>query len=67
MVTFMQDKIRNLGGTLDKTNIICRKCPQMMHSGFDPDYGILLCANHVRKKYKLEDAMAHGTSVKTPA
>ena len=62
----MQEKIQRLGGDLNKENIVCQKCPELMHSGFDPDYGILLCANRLRKKYKLEDALSHGKQTAVP-
>ena len=60
MVTFMMKKIKHLGGELNTSNIVCRTCPEFMFSGFDPDHGIVLCANRTREYNYLEDALSHG-------
>lgn len=57
----MQDKITKLGGDLHAGNIVCQRCTGMQSGGFDPDYGILLCANKLRSRKHQEDTMAHGT------
>ena len=59
-IRFMQEKIRKLGGDLNKDNIKCMKCTALKGSGFDPDYGIQLCANRSKKRSLIEDCMAHG-------
>ena len=56
----MRQNINQLGGDLHKGNIRCRKCTNAQAGGFDPNYGILLCANHLRKRTEVEDTMAHG-------
>lgn len=68
VVRFLQDKIGNLNGKLDDTNVLCRRCPARLtpdgqvhrqSGGFSPDHGILLCANEIRDKKHLEDTLAH--------
>ena len=59
-IRFMQEKIRKLGGDLNKDNIRCMKCTALKGSGFDPDYGIQLCANRTKQKSLIEDCLAHG-------
>ena len=64
-VNFLQKKIRMLGGDLNKNNMRCMKCRALKGSGFDPDYGIQLCANRTKRRNMLEDCMAHGMSTRT--
>lgn len=68
VVRFMNDKIRELNGALDDTNVICRRCParltadgqvHRMGGGFEPTMGILICANEMRNKKHMEDTLAH--------
>ena len=59
-IRFTQEKIRKLGGDLHVGNIRCMKCTAVKGSGFDPDYGIQLCANRIKTRGLLEDCMAHG-------
>lgn len=59
VVVFMNQEIAALGGDVGKHNIRCRTCPQASQGGFDSDFGIKICANHVETKSKMEDAMAH--------
>ncbi|KAK1756252.1 peptidase M76 family-domain-containing protein [Echria macrotheca] len=67
-VRFLQEKISALGGTLDASNVVCRRCPGRVaedgsvvrqSGGFSPDHGILLCANEFRNRGHLEDTLAH--------
>lgn len=67
-VVFMLNKIRDLGGNLDSSNILCRRCPARLtedgqvhrqSGGFSPDHGILICANEVRDRKHLEDTLSH--------
>ncbi|KAI1818715.1 peptidase M76 family-domain-containing protein [Poronia punctata] len=67
-VRFMQDKIYALNGKLDKTNIVCARCPARLTEdgqvhrqagGFDPNTGILICSNEVVDQGHLEDTLAH--------
>ncbi|KAK3333523.1 peptidase M76 family-domain-containing protein [Cercophora scortea] len=67
-VRFLRDKVYALNGTLDASNVICRRCPGRVaengqvvrqSGGFSPDHGILLCANEVRNRGHLEDTLAH--------
>lgn len=59
-IRFTHEKIRKLGGDLHSGNIKCMKCRAFKGSGFDPDYGIQLCANRSKTRSMLEDCLAHG-------
>lgn len=59
IVRYMSENIKRLGGDLGKHNMRCKRCDTAMEGGFDPKYGILLCANRVEKQSQMEDVMAH--------
>jgi inner membrane protease ATP23 len=68
VVRFMRDEVRKLGGELDASNVVCKRCPARLtedgnvvrqSGGFSPAHGILLCANEVRNRGHLEDSLAH--------
>lgn len=68
VVRFLSDKIQDLNGKLDRSNIHCRRCPSVLEEdgtvnrqagGFDPNHGILICANEVRDRKHMEDTVAH--------
>jgi inner membrane protease ATP23 len=59
VIRFLSDNIRQLGGDLSSHNIYCRRCTNRKAGGFDPEYGILLCANEMKDQGHLEDTMAH--------
>ena len=59
IVRFMNENIQRLGGDLGKHNIRCRRCDEGMMAGFDPQYGIKLCANRLETRNQVEDSMAH--------
>ncbi|KAM0559588.1 hypothetical protein ACHAPJ_004112 [Fusarium lateritium] len=68
VVRFMSEKIQDLNGRLDPSNVVCRRCPSQLgedgtvlrqSGGFSPDHGILLCANEIRDRKHLEDTLAH--------
>jgi inner membrane protease ATP23 len=67
-VRFMADRINALNGKLDASNIMCRRCPARLMpdgqvrrqaGGFDPNHGILICANEIRDRKHLEDTLSH--------
>lgn len=67
-VNFLSKKIEDLNGNLDKSNVLCRRCPARLtedgqvhrqSGGFSPDHGILLCANEIRDRKHLEDTLSH--------
>jgi hypothetical protein len=60
IVRFMRDNINQLGGDIHSGNVRCRRCTTRQSGGFDPDYGIQICANQLRNRGHLEDTMAHG-------
>lgn len=61
IIRFMTQNLAQLGGTLDKNNIRCRRCEyhERMEGGLDPKYGIKLCANVVEERSRMEDVLAH--------
>ncbi|KAI1324876.1 peptidase M76 family-domain-containing protein [Xylariaceae sp. FL0255] len=67
-VVFLRRKIEALNGRMDSSNIICGRCPGRLFEdgsvirqsgGFDPRFGILLCANELRSRSHLEDTLSH--------
>ncbi|RYP90401.1 hypothetical protein DL770_003485 [Monosporascus sp. CRB-9-2] len=67
-VTFLRQRIADLGGELDARNVVCRRCPARLtedgavhrqSGGFSPDHGVLVCANEIRDRRHLEDTLAH--------
>jgi inner membrane protease ATP23 len=59
IVRFMRHNINLLGHDLNEQNMRCKRCTTQQSGGFDPEYGILLCANKFRNRGHLEDTMAH--------
>ena len=57
----MREKINQLGGDIHSLNVRCRRCHTLQTGGFDPHFGIQICANAVRNQGALEDTLAHGT------
>ena len=58
-IRFLQDNIKQLGGNLGSHNIYCRRCTQRQAGGFDPKFGIQICANEMQDNAHLEDTLAH--------
>lgn len=61
LIRYLSTNIAQLGGKLDSSNIRCRRCEphERMQGGFDPRYGIKLCANVLEGRKKVEDTLAH--------
>lgn len=59
VVRFMRQNINQLGQDINEDNIHCRRCTTQQSGGFDPQYGILLCANQFRNRGHMEDTLAH--------
>ena len=59
IIRFMRENIAQLNGDINSSNIRCRRCTTRQSGGFDPDYGIRICANELRNQGHLEDTMAH--------
>ena len=57
----MREKINKLGGDIHSQNVRCQRCHTMQTGGFDPHFGIKICANAMRSQGALEDTLAHGT------
>ena len=60
IIRFMRENINQLGGDIHSGNVRCRRCMTRQTGGFDPEYGIQICANELRNRGHLEDTMAHG-------
>ncbi|TVY81563.1 Mitochondrial inner membrane protease atp23, partial [Lachnellula suecica] len=68
-VIFLQKQLRVLNGEINGQNVKCRRCPVRrdetgkivgrQSGGFNPDIGILICANEIRDRKHLEDTLAH--------
>lgn len=65
---FMRKNIEALNGDLNAGNVICRRCPTRRDKdgnwirqggGFNPEFGILICANEMRDRKHLEDTLSH--------
>ena len=56
---FIQTEVAKLGVDINSTNVRCKRCTADQSGGFDLNYGILLCANHMRNRGHIEDTMAH--------
>lgn len=64
VVRFMKHNIDLLGpesgaASIHPGNVRCRRCDTKQSGGFDPEYGILICANQLRNRGHLEDTLAH--------
>lgn len=72
IIRFLQHQIDLLGpadgsARITPQNVRCKRCPPVEQGtgksagsgGFDADYGILVCANHIRNRGHLEDTLAH--------
>ena len=64
IVRFLAHNIDLLGPTdgsasITPARVICKKCDDKQGGGFDPDYGILICANQMRNRGHMEDTLAH--------
>ncbi|KAI9734294.1 MAG: Mitochondrial inner membrane protease atp23 [Cirrosporium novae-zelandiae] len=59
MIVFLRQSLNKLGGDLNSTNIRCRRCHVRQAGGFDPNYGILICANEMINRSHIEDTLAH--------
>jgi mitochondrial inner membrane protease ATP23 len=61
IIRFMREQINELGpnNDINSSNVRCRRCTTSQQGGFDRNYGILLCANELNDRSKIEDCMAH--------
>lgn len=59
VIRFLRDEINKLGGDINPINVRCRRCTTSQGGGIDQDYGILICANHMRNQGHVEDTIAH--------
>ncbi|KAI9815532.1 MAG: Mitochondrial inner membrane protease atp23 [Pycnora praestabilis] len=59
VIRFMRENIQQLHGDINKENVRCRRCTKRQSGGFDPNYGIQICANEMRNQGHFEDTLAH--------
>jgi mitochondrial inner membrane protease ATP23 len=59
IIRFISDRITQLHGDLNSTNVRCRRCSVRQAGGFSPNHGIQICANEMRSKGHMEDTLAH--------
>lgn len=59
----MRKNINQLGGDINADNIRCRRCYAWQGGGFDPNFGVLICANRMKSKSHAEDTIAHGRCI----
>ena len=64
IIRFLSHNIALLGpsdgsASISPSNVVCKKCDDKQSGGFDPDYGILICANQMRNRGHMEDTLAH--------
>lgn len=59
IVRFMREEVQKLGGDIGPHNVRCRRCTTAQGGGIDQDYGVLICANHMRNRGHVEDTLAH--------
>jgi inner membrane protease ATP23 len=55
----MRSQIQELGADVNSENVRCKRCTTAQAGGFSERYGILLCANILDNRSKIEDTMAH--------
>ena len=58
-IYFLRERINAFGHDINSSNIHCKSCLGRNDGGFDPDFGIRICANQMRSKSRLEDTLAH--------
>lgn len=56
----MNEKIGLMGGNITSESFPCNFCVDQKSGGFNPQYGIELCANKLSGQSQQEDTMAHG-------
>ncbi|KZF21563.1 hypothetical protein L228DRAFT_283712 [Xylona heveae TC161] len=61
IIRFLRTNIQQLSpdSDINASNIRCRRCDKRQNGGFEPGYGIQICANEMRNQSHLEDTMAH--------
>lgn len=64
IIRFLKSEIDLLGpadgsASIHEKNVRCKRCTTRQSGGFDPEYGILVCANKLRNRGHLEDTLAH--------
>lgn len=53
-VTFLRQQISQVGPSIEREHIRCRRCTTAQTGGFDANYGILLCANQLPSRKLVE-------------
>ena len=60
IIRFMTEKVDGLGANITPAHFPCNFCVEMKAGGFNPDYGLELCANKMNSRRHQEQVMAHG-------
>ena len=55
----MREKVAQLNGSIDESNIRCCRCTHRAGGGFSPDAGIRICANEIINRKHMEDTLSH--------
>lgn len=58
-VTFLRQQIAQTGPSIEREHIRCKRCTTNQTGGFDSNYGILLCANHLPSRKLVEGMHMH--------
>ena len=64
IIRFLKHNIDLLGpsdgsASIGPSQVICARCDDKQSGGFDPEYGIMICANQMRNRGHMEDTLAH--------
>lgn len=59
VIRFMREKVAQLNGSIDESNIRCCRCTHRAGGGFSPDAGIRICANEIINRKHMEDTLSH--------
>lgn len=60
-VTFLRQQIAQTGPSIEREHIRCKRCTTNQTGGFDSNYGILLCANHLPSRKLVEGTSAYSS------
>jgi hypothetical protein len=56
IIIFMNSELKKVGCA---PPIYCAPCPQRVHGGFHPAFGITICQNHIPSRRRMESTLAH--------
>src|SRR5579859_1584767 len=56
IIIFLNSELKKVGCS---PPVYCAPCPQRVHGGFHPAFGITICQNHIPSKRRMESTLAH--------